>query len=112
MYGKPTGPVYSGSGMNVIHPVALIVTTPCGTMIVCPVPGVIAIPLIDVTFNMCQSASVSFPRRSNEIAMFAFVDVISSSATGGVLMMLICTVDESVFPFVSTIVYGKVTGPV
>lgn len=98
--------------MNVIHPVALIVTTPSGTTIVCPVPGVIATPLIDVTFNICQSASVSLPSKSNEIAMFAFVDVISSSATGGVLMMLICTVVESVFPFVSIIVYGKITGPV
>ena len=58
-------PLKSVSGVNVITPPASVVTVPFVTAIVCGIPGVNVVPLIEVIVNGSPSGSLSSVNGNN-----------------------------------------------
>ena len=65
-------------------------TVPFGTVMVCAVPGVIAVPLMLLMLKVSPSTSVSLPNKFNTVGVSSTIGngvatVPSSTATGGSL---------------------------
>ena len=86
----------SVAGVKVTTPSALMAMVPLGTLKLCAMPGVIVMPLIDLTLSVVLSTSVSLPARLRTSGTSSLVFRSSSTATGASFAPLMVMVSEAV----------------
>ena len=72
-YGKFNEPVKFKLGVKVIIPTAVMFIVPLGTKIICAIPGVSTVPLIDTTVRTVPFGSLSAVSGNNVTGVSSFV---------------------------------------
>ena len=114
-YGKLMVPLKLGAGVKVITPLALTLTVPFVTLIICAKPGVSAVPLMLNIVGVVPSGSLSLNNKfSGTLLASSFIFAMSGcaiGASGAGLMVIAILAGVEIAPPLSVAVNGILTLP-